>query len=236
MCVGDTHSLHSYAGTYFEEAQKALNMRQYQKALDRLDKAAQELDGQRKGLRKFLEKELADKELRFQATAENLAKLKRLNDQLAVIQNEANREAGRLKAALKTRLRQQEDFLTDYEIEIDMDFYLRDDDPEYRQDEDSILATLSCGDYIGIEDQEDLDYGDGPMKGILPTAHCCLFHSLYDHISPKNLHWSDLLRIGSVWVDIKVSYQKKYGLKAGQLIRDNWISPEDQGVHYKLRQ
>lgn len=219
MCVGSTHRVNSLASMYLTEAKNAVNMRQYQKALDRLDQAAEELDQQRKGLRKFLEKELEDKQKRFEPTETNRAKLQRLNDQLTVIQEEVNKEVQEIKEGLKGRLRDQKDFLTDYEIEIELEFYLRDDDPEYSEDEDSILVTLRCGDYIGAEDEEDLDYADGPMETFLPGPHCYLFHSLYDHITPKNLHWSDLLRIGSVWVDIEVTYQNHYQLESGQLVR-----------------
>ena len=34
-----------------------------------------------------------------------------------------------------------------------------------------------------------------------------LYHSLYDH---TDLGWINMLRIGMIWVDIKVQYQKFY--------------------------
>ncbi len=35
--------------------------------------------------------------------------------------------------------------------------------------------------------------------------YCYLYHSLYDH---TDLGWINMLRIGMIWVDIKVRYQK----------------------------
>ena len=116
-----------------------------------------------------------------------------------------------------------------------MNPYLREDDPEYSEDEDSILATLSCFDHIGFEDENDnYDYKD-PGGWFLPFRHCALFHALYDHIFPR-LHWGDILRIGTVWVDIKVDHQKQYDLETGELIRDNGIREDENGLHHKLKE
>ena len=235
MCVNHRFRSDFFAREHLDEAQEALRWRQYQKALDRLDLAAKEIENQRESLMKFVEKELQSKINNFQETEENIAKLKKLSDQLGVIENEANAEVQKIKGVLKDRLREQKDFLTDYEIEIQVGFYLREDDPESREDDDNLLATLSCFDYIGFEEEdENYDYKDGD-RWHLPFRHSVLFHVLCEHIKPKKLHWSDIFRIGTVWVDIKVNYQKKYDMETRELIRDNWVSPDDAVLHYKLK-
>ena len=231
MCVGQQFRTYSAAVNYLDEARKSLRRCQYQKCFDKLEQAEKEIQGQKASLRKYLQKELEDKEDSFQKTPENIAKLEKLNDHLRVIEHEADAEAKKIKQALQARLREQKDFLTDYELEIDLVFYLREDDPEYSEDEDSILVTLDCCDHIGFGDaDENCDHNT--VGGFLPFEHCTLFHALYDHITPE-LHWSDLLRIGSVWVEIKVEYQKRYGLEKVELNRDNWIDP-DGSCHYRL--
>ena len=233
MCVGHRFKRYSHARDYLDEAKNAIIRRQYQKALNRLELAEKEIQEQKESLRKFVEKELEGKEDNFQDTPENIAELEKLNVHLRVIENEANVEVQKIKQALQARLREQEDFLTDYEIEIEVTFDLRKDDPEYSEDEDNILVTLYCSDYIGFDDvDENYDYND--VVRFLPFRHCALFHALYDHITPR-LHRSNLLRIGTIWVEIEVKYQKKYGLESGELRRDNGIG-SDESFHYKLKQ
>ena len=231
MCVGEQFGTCYSAIDFLDDARKSLKRGQYQKSLDRLEQAEKEIQKQKADLRKYLEKELIHKKDRFQESRENIARLKKLNCYLQVIENGANAEAGKIKQTLQARLREQEEFLTDYEIDIEVVFFLREDDPDYSEDDDSILVTLHCCDHIGFENT-DGNYDHNTVGGLLPFRHCALFHALYDHISP-DLHWSDLLRIGSAWANIKVEYQKKYDLAAGELQRDNWIGA-DESLHYKL--
>ncbi len=150
---------------------------------------------------------------------------------MRVIEKEADAEAGKIKQTLYSRLREQKEFLTDYEIEVEVVFVLREDDPGYAEEEGNILVTLQCGDSIGFENAgENYDYNT--VSGLLPFRHCALFHALYDHVTP-HLGFSDLLRIGSAWVNITVEYQKKYDFKAEELRRDNWVDP-DETLHYRL--
>ena len=235
MCVGQQFRTYSASAAvnYLDEARKSMIGGQYQKCFDKLEQAEKEIQDQKASLRKYLQKELEDKEDSFQKTPENIAKLEKLNDHLRVIENETNAEAKKIKEALQARLREQKDFLTDYELEIDLVFYLREDDPEYSEDEDGILVILDCHNYIGFENADE-NYDHNDVIRFLPFKHCTLFHALYDHITP-DLYWRDLLRIGSVWVEIKVEYQKKYGLETEGLRRDNWIGP-DEIFHYRLKE
>ena len=132
-----------------------------------MEQAEKEIQDQKASLRKYLQKELEDKEDSFQKTRRTLPNLKKLNDHLRVIENETNAEAKKIKQVLQARLREQKDFLTDYELEIDLVFYLREDDPEYSEDEDSILGPLIVTIISGMKT---------PMKTMITTlsAGFCL--------------------------------------------------------------
>ena len=119
-----------------------------------------------------------------------------------------------IETGLKERLSHNDPFLSDYEIEVVLDYYLREDDPAYRDDDDNILAKR-CYSLKGVASDGDLWFDDGenhnvfegwdghPMKD---EHHCWLFHDLYDHSyrDSSRLPWKDIMRIGTIWVDIQV--------------------------------
>jgi hypothetical protein len=141
--------------------------------------------------------------------------LQHLNDRLAVIERQVKREALSLITTLEARVHDPADWLFDYEIELEVSFWLREDDPAYQEEDDNILVTLK--EYLkglrnpahdfGIDDgmnHNEFQWGDGhPMQG---EFHCWLYHCLYDH---TDLWFEDMLRIGHIWVDLKVLYQHK---------------------------
>ena len=146
---------------------------------------------------------------------EQMLQLQQLNDRLATIEKQVKREAMNLNTQLRVRIHDLADWLMDYEIELEITFQLREDDPAYRDDDDNILATLremlkDCDqDDFGIDDginhNDIFQHIDGhPMQ---EEFHCWLYHCLYDH---TNLWFDDMLRIGSIWVDIQVWYQHNY--------------------------
>jgi hypothetical protein len=137
--------------------------------------------------------------------------LQRLNDRLAAIEHHIQREATILNTQLQARVQDPADWLSDYEIELEVTFWLREDDPAYQEDDDNILATLrerlkGCAQHdFGIDDRINhnaFQQMDGhPMQG---EVHCWLYHRLYGH---TDLWFDDMLRIGRIWVDIQVWYQ-----------------------------
>ena len=231
MCIGEQFGTCFSAIKSLREARKFNNKGQYQKSLGHLEQAEKEIQKQKAKLRKYLEKDLRHKNDHFQDNEENIVSLKKLNSYLQVIEKEANAEVGKIKQALQTRLQKQKEFLTDYEIDIEVVFVLREDDLDYSEDEDNILVTLHCCDHIGSENAEE-NYDYNTISKLLPFRHCALFHALYDHVSP-HLDLSELLRIGSAWVNIHVEYQRRYDFTAEELQRDNWIG-SDEAVHYRL--
>lgn len=157
-------------------------------------------------------------------TEEEKKKLIELNNTLSDLEKRINREAERIAVECDKRIGSpEEEFLKDYEIEFEVMYFLREDDPAYNEESDNTLAKFSHNwikeekivletgynwnemAHMGQEEQADHDY------------HCWLFHELYDHSRPR-LTKKDLLRIGSVWVDISLIYQHCFDLKDGKKV------------------
>ena len=115
---------------------------------------------------------------------------------------------------LEKRVKDTNDWLEDYEIDCYMTFHLKEDDPGYDEDSDNILVELAVGfgsmksgrREWGIADGNDHNTLHSLVKcSMVDEYHCYLYHSLYDH---TDLGWVNMLRIGTIWVDIEVQYQK----------------------------
>lgn len=151
-------------------------------------------------------------------SAEQRQFLVNLNSKLTEIEKDIKVEAQALIDQLDKRVKDTNDWLEDYEIECNMTFHLKEDDPGYDEDSDNILVelivTVGFGSLKsgrrewGIADGNDHNTLHGLVKcSMVDEYHCYLYHSLYDH---TDLGWINMLRIGMIWVDIKIQYQKFY--------------------------
>ncbi len=143
--------------------------------------------------------------------------LMNINKKLIEIEKVISKEFIKLNTDADKRLNDKNDWVEDYEIEAIITFYLKEDDPDYKEDDDNILVELTEygkgerhkeKDAWGLNDgnnHNDL-FEEHPM---LDEHHCWLYHSLYDH---TELGWSNMLRIGSIWLDIDIEYQKNFEL------------------------
>ena len=140
---------------------------------------------------------------------DDLLFLANLNDRLAEIETKIKDTSNKIGSDAQGTVFNSNGWLQDYEIECVITFCLRKDDPDYIQDDDNILAQLTetlktniwdwgIADGINHNEYYRLNH---PMKD---DFHCWLYHCLYDH---TRLGWSNILRIGDIWVDIQVSYQ-----------------------------
>lgn len=133
--------------------------------------------------------------------------LKQLEEQFLPMMNAKGEE-------LQARVADPADWMQDFNLGIVFTFYLREDDPEYEEDDDNILMQIEeiVFDY---NDQYRDDFG----FGITNTSthyfsefrddfegqhHCYMYHELYAY---SYLEWSDLLRIGDIYVEIKIEEQ-----------------------------
>lgn len=149
---------------------------------------------------------------------QNLSKLQkiqllRLNLRLEELQSKIIKEALKLDMELSKRINDKTDILDDYEIELELRFILKEDDKEFKDDDDNFITIIN--EYLkGISKKSDnypwnlednhndfRAWKNHPMQN---EYHCWWFHCLYDH---NHLSWEDMLRIGEFWSDLKVNYQ-----------------------------
>lgn len=99
----------------------------------------------------------------------------------------------------------------DIVIECELICWLREDDPDWREDEDNIVYQNP---YISIMKDYDLNedwntfrvWNHDPLNG---RACCYFMHDLIDH---GDLRSSDLLRIGDLSIHVKVTHMQEIPL------------------------
>lgn len=137
--------------------------------------------------------------------------LDKLNKKLVEVEKHIKQEVKILIKSGESKVSDPNDWIEDYEIECFIYFILREDDPDYDEDDDNVLIQfLECSKH----GHWDWGIGDGNNHNEFQYAkrhpmnkeyHCWLYHSLYDH---TDLGWVNILRIGSIWVVISIDYQK----------------------------
>jgi hypothetical protein len=96
----------------------------------------------------------------------------------------------------------------DYEKDAVISYYLREDDPAYMDDDDNILtkrksSLAHCHTFIADGQDHTAELRELHRLGVSPI--CWLFHDLYAHSYGSDnpeLSLHDMLRIGTIWVDI----------------------------------
>jgi hypothetical protein len=157
----------------------------------------------------------------FEWTDEAKATILRLNRQLLEAEKAVRSEYSRIKAELDTRLAQGDDFLTDYNIEptICMQILLQNEENEWEEPIEGIYCELN--EYLSPdsiwrffidafdENNEPLNWnnllGDASNHFKNDFIHYGI-HELYEHTP---LAWEDILKIRSIWAEVKVDYQKE---------------------------
>ncbi len=128
---------------------------------------------------------------------------------------------------LERRVRSNDSWMTDYEIDLEISFYIRDDDPfseeknpegsEYDVDCDPALLCnthfvfgAACAeeapehDYWGLGDQQAHNDPSASGNPIYQLPHCTTFHDLYDH---QHIPMKHMGRVGRVYADFVIRYQ-----------------------------
>lgn len=149
-----------------------------------------------------------------------------LNERLTLLEKEIRDECVRLDNELQARVQRGDGFESDYEILVDVEFYMDETHPEYSEDfgAESIIrlewmpfkelaARLQDDDYWGVGDEKDHNHirsRNHPEHPLWGGPHCRLFHELDDH-SPMPMKHA--CRIGRIWAEIRVWHQKLVDLK-----------------------
>ena len=149
--------------------------------------------------------------------------LMKINKRLKQIEERFKREVINQVKTLESRLNDSEDWLADYEMELKIDFYIKESDPDYKEGEDCILYTYFDHFKHKWQDKEDEYFGFGDnadhsefrhrehdlTKG---DRHCYSFHDLVDH---SLLGWANILRIGSICVSTEFVHQNFFDFELG---------------------
>lgn len=170
---------------------------------------------------------------RAKLTDEEVTAAIALNTRLTRLEDDILAECMRLDNEMQARLHRGDGFASDYEILVDVEFYMDDTHSEYYEDDvyldTEMMArlewTLACmpgkgvagkvqsGDYWGVGDGKDHNHimsrlhAGHPLWGI---PHCRLFHELEDHSPMPMKHVG---HISQIWTEIKVWHQKVIDLR-----------------------
>lgn len=148
-------------------------------------------------------------------TRNELVRLEKLNSILVNIYNALLVVRSNVIHQLKEKTTDTDDLMYDYEIEAKLSYYLREDDRDYSDEEDNIIATR-----IERLNFDSFEWRSEPPDEFPPEVssriRCCWFlHDLYDHDyggSSCRLSLRDCLRIGSVEVDVRVIQQYRFDI------------------------
>ncbi len=157
-------------------------------------------------------------------TEEDGERLLRLNRHLASLEHFLSEVSGTLSPKLASKIADPDDPMYDFEIDAELDYALRENDPEWDDNEDNYLSSRT-------ESIKDPHYGFS-VRGwrdceLIPNIlnsepHCWLFHDLYDHqggIGEWKVPVPDCLRLGEVWVDVVIRQQYRLNLDTGQWVK-----------------
>jgi hypothetical protein len=159
------------------------------------------------------------KERQQEMTPEELQAALQLNAWLREYEQTLHRQRNQLEQKLKKSLAGGDPFATHYEIEVELEYYLRDDDPfctaadPHLNDWDEDIS-LMCRLRLEQHNSGDTDYNDHPERGrcsnpVFNEPHSWLFHDLTSHHGVPVKH---LCRIGRVWGEVMVRYQNAVGV------------------------
>ena len=142
-----------------------------------------------------------------------LSQLRSVNQQVKMLQDKLLVEAIKHDRALQIRVNDHNDSLDDYEIELRIVFYLREEHPNYKENDDNVVTQIN--EYLKGISRSALEYPwrwsdnhneyrgwvEHPMKN---EHHCWWFHALYDH---NHLSVDDILSIRTISSEILLCYQ-----------------------------
>lgn len=148
-------------------------------------------------------------------TDDEIRQLFGLNRKLREVASFLSSIGEELSPRLEEKLGDPSDPIYDYELEARLDFVLREDDPEYRDDDDNFLTTRTESLKHGLRKElPDRDWADPCIpERLRAEPHCWYFHDLYDHSygeDSPSLSLRDFLRIGEILVDVQVWQQYSF--------------------------
>jgi len=158
-------------------------------------------------------------------TADEVRRLLDFNRFLKEVGSQIRTAVEDIKPRLDFKDADPDDPLWDYELEIKLYYILREDDPEYAEDDDNFLTKRE---EVWIDPDDFNPAFDCPShwpEALRAEPHCWLFYDLYENgYGPEfpKLSLKDCLRVGKVWVDVQAWQQYMFAIpppagKSGQL-------------------
>ncbi len=149
---------------------------------------------------------------------DEITRLLQMNERLGSVGNLLQQVAHDVTPRLEAKLADHEDSMYDYEIEVRIDYQLREDDPEYSEKSDNFLTSRHYSAKIRRSEGFDNQFRRyiGQPDALHAVAHCRLFHDLYDHgygPDQPRLSFRDCLRIGSAFVDVQIWQQYRVDIE-----------------------
>lgn len=152
---------------------------------------------------------------------EDIQRILKLNHQLTILQEFLHQQELLLCSILETKVSNANDPMVDYEIEAQIAYVLRKDDPEYDEEDDNFLThrTINLKRCNQFQPDDWRIFVPG-LEKINSEPHSWLFHDLHDHcygLSQPNISLEDCTRIGKVWIDVISRHQYSFNLDTGEL-------------------
>ena len=137
-----------------------------------------------------------------------------LNRQLLKVTRHLRSVMDDIKPLLEAKRTDPDDPMYDYEIEARIDYQLREDDPDFAEDDDNYLSTRTASLKSSLSGwaREDCAYSYLPA-GLLVEPHCKLFQDLYSNsygAEAPRLSFRDCLHIGRIFVDVQIWQQYEF--------------------------
>ncbi len=145
------------------------------------------------------------------ATAQEVAQFEQLNLFFVDLQNKTRTKITEIKSAMDKKLSDGDFFMNDYEIDVKVCCTFGKNDPLSLDDDDNFMCTFRHPIFhVSHEDNSQTnnynDMAHWPEHPLHGQKHCHFFHEILDHVYPA-LSLDDVLRIGEVWIDVKVYHQ-----------------------------
>ncbi len=206
---------------WLASARKATPAPDQRQAVHCLQALAAELDNLRLTMQRLYvwvreeRQKLQKRQPPFDFSDEQIRFLRHLNGLLSKIQNTLQLESQSIWDLCAKIRPDGSDEHADFELECSVQFFLLKDDPLWNANSDNIVAELDVplkrgtgGDVLDLDEGENWnEFRIWPEHPLKENHHCWLFHDLYDH---TGVTWNEIMKIGSVWVDVIGRYQREY--------------------------
>ena len=206
-------------------------------AIDRARKAIARTNQTTLGLRRlahaleqFAEIECGPKPDDVPLNPDEVERLLRLNQQLVKVEALIDMLSGSLKPVLANKVADLGDPMQDYEIDVKLDYSLREDDPEWDEDSDNVLSQREQP-----LTPDDIYPGRVHLRGLAPAdvaaitarPHGWLFRDLTSTDRGLNMPVvppRECLRLGTVFVDVVIRQQYQLNLDTGEW--EDFMAPQ----------